>query len=375
VPQNVVAGLTESFRVGPPILATGRIVDPLAADRIVAEGRADAVGMTRALIADPDLPRKLREGRLADVLRCIACNACIAHYHAGTPIGCTQNPRTGRERTLPRPAGDRPGRRVVVVGGGPAGLAAGAEARAAGAEVVLFERSQRIGGQIALAGAAPANAETAAALVANYEHLLAGADVRVGVEADAVAVAGLHPDAVVVATGGRPFEPDVPLAGVEALQGWDVLAGSRPRDRAVVVADWGGDSTGLDCAELLAAEGFEVTLASAALVPGEALHQYRRNLAIGRLYRAGIRVEHHVELAGAATGTVVVRNLLAPELATEIRADAVVLALGRVPDDTLVVPLRARGLRVEVAGDCLSPRSLEEAILEGTLAARRTLDL
>ena len=90
-------------RVGPPIVATTRVVDPSKADRLIGEGKADAVGMTRALIADPDLPAKARAGRTAAILRCIGCSACIAHYHAGTPIGCAQNPRTGRELKLPRP--------------------------------------------------------------------------------------------------------------------------------------------------------------------------------------------------------------------------------------------------------------------------------
>ncbi|HEX2045477.1 MAG TPA: hypothetical protein VHF23_07625, partial [Gaiellaceae bacterium] len=135
VVENAIAALTEPFRVGPPVVAASRVVDPVEADRLVGEGRCDAVGMTRALITDPEMPRKAREGRFRDILRCLACNACIAHYHAGTPIACTQNPRTGRERTLPVPEPSGTGRRIAVVGAGPAGLAAAAEARAGGHEV------------------------------------------------------------------------------------------------------------------------------------------------------------------------------------------------------------------------------------------------
>ena len=109
LPENAIAALTAPFRAGPPLVATSRIVDPVEADRLVADGRCDAAGMTRALITDPDLPRKAREGRLDDVLRCIGCNACIAHYHAGTPIACAQNPRTGRERTMGPAAALQPG--------------------------------------------------------------------------------------------------------------------------------------------------------------------------------------------------------------------------------------------------------------------------
>ena len=372
LPENAVAALTAPFRVGPPLVATSRIIDPVEADRLVADGRCDATGMTRALITDPDLPRKAREGRLADVLRCIACNACIAHYHAGTPIACAQNPRTGRERTLGAPARSTARRRIVVVGGGPAGLAAAAEAAAAGHEVVLFERSDRIGGQVALAGAAPMHAELARSLTRNYRRLLEGGNVetRLETESDAESVAALAPDAVVIATGARPHNPDFSLAGVEVAQAWDILRGSRPRGRRVLVADWGGDAAGLACADLLEAAGNDVTVAVGSAALGETLHQYQRNLYAARLYRAGVRVAHHLELVGAEGGRVRFRNLFAPEVESELPADLLVLALGRVPDRVLAASLADAGLEVHEAGDCLGPRGLEEAILEGTLAAQ-----
>jgi 2,4-dienoyl-CoA reductase-like NADH-dependent reductase (Old Yellow Enzyme family) len=187
IQENAIAALTAPFRGALPLVATSRIVDPLEAERLLAEERCDAVGMTRALITDPELPLKARDGRLDDVLRCIGCNACIAHYHAGTPIACTQNPRTGRERTLPAPERGPSPRRVVVVGAGPAGLAAAAEAGASGHDVHLLERAPRIGGQIALAGAAPMHAEMARTLVRNYERLLERGRVRIraGEEASA----------------------------------------------------------------------------------------------------------------------------------------------------------------------------------------------
>lgn len=373
VVENAIAAWTAPFRVGPPLIATSRVVDPIEAERLLEEGRADAVGMTRALITDPELPRKARDGRLDAVLRCIGCNACIAHYHAGTPIGCTQNPRTGRERTLPAPARAARRRRFVVVGGGPAGLAAAAEAAGAGHGVVVLERGKRIGGQLSLAGAAPGHAETARSLRGNYEHLLArgGVDVSLRAEADEDAVLALDPDCVVVATGARPYRPDLSLEGVEVMQAWDVLAGPRPRGRRVVVADWGGDPAGLDAAELLDAAGNDVVLAVGSVAVGETLHQYQRNLYAQRLYRAGIRIEHHLDLVVASGGRAVFQNLFAPELETSFEADVLVLALGRVPERGLGQRLRERGLAVEEAGDCLGPRSAEEAILEGTLAARR----
>ena len=373
MPENAIGALTGPFRDGLPVVATSRIVDPLEAERLLLEGRCDAVGMTRALITDPELPLKARAGRLDDVLRCIGCNACIAHYHAGTPIACTQNPRAGRERTLPQPSRASARRRVVVVGAGPAGLAAAAEAGASGQEVLLLERKTGIGGQVALAGEAPMHAEMARALARNYTRLLeSGAvEVRLGEEATAESVRELEPDVVVIATGARPYVPDLPLSELEVLHAWDVLARSRPRGRRVVVADWGGGAAGLAASELLEAAGNDVVLAVGSASFGEGLHQYQRNLYAQRLYRAGVRIEHHLELVGAERGRVSFRNLFASDLETSFQADLLVLALGRVPERALAQRLASSGFDLHEAGDCLSPRTAEEAVLEGTLAARR----
>ena len=369
-PENAIAAHTAPFRLGPPLVATSRVVDPLEADRLIGEGRCEAVGMTRALITDPDLPRKALDGGLELVLRCIGCNACIAHYHAGTPLRCAQNPRTGRERTLPQPKRAGRARRVVVVGGGPAGLAAAAEAFAARHDVVLLERGARIGGQISLAGAAPMHEEVARSLRRNYERLLERVEIRLEAEADEELVRSLAPDAVVLATGARPYAPPLAFGEVETVQAWDVLAGLRPRGRRVVVADWGGDAAGLAAAELLSAVGNDVTVAVGSAALGEGLHQYQRNLYAARLYRAGVRLEHHFEPVGAEGGRVRFANLFAPDLESALPADLLVLALGRVPERKLAARLAAGGLEMHEAGDCLGPRGLEEAILEGTRAAQ-----
>jgi NADPH-dependent 2,4-dienoyl-CoA reductase/sulfur reductase-like enzyme len=306
------------------------------------------------------------------VLRCIGCNACIAHYHAETPIRCSMNPRTGRELALPAPGPGGAGgasRRVVVVGAGPAGLAAAAEAGAAGDEVVVLERAERIGGQARLFGAAPGHEETARTLVANYEALLdrPNVELRFGVEADAAAIESLSPDLLVLATGARPYAAVPDLGDVPVLGAWDVLAGARPGGR-VLVADWGGEPTGLDTAELLTAEGHEVTLVTAAPMPGFSVHQYARHQYLARLERAGVTIASGLELDSADPGEVRCRSIFAPERRTTFAVDAVVTALGRVPADGLSRALHSADVPHEVVGDCRSPRGLEEAILEGTLA-------
>jgi 2,4-dienoyl-CoA reductase-like NADH-dependent reductase (Old Yellow Enzyme family)/thioredoxin reductase len=373
VPEDVVSEHASAFRLGPPVIATSRIVDPERAEALIADAVADAVGMTRALIADPELPRKAFAGEPRRILTCIGCNACIAHYHAGTPIACTVNPRTGREGTLPplrraaRPA------RVVVVGGGPAGMQAAADAAEAGHDVLLLDRHDRLGGQLLLAQRAPGGAEMARRCLDLLGRRLSegGVQVELSTVATPERVAEVEPTVVVVATGAVPYEPDMSLAGIDVVQAWALLAGEHPTGRRVVVADWGGDPSGLDAAELLATSGNRVTLAVASVTVGEAVHQYRRNLYLQRLYRAGVEILHHRELVGASNGAVELRNVFARELHEQVRADLLVLAQGRVPVDALAPALRAVGLEVTEAGDCRSPRSLEEATLEAALAVRR----
>ncbi len=381
---------------GATLLATTRIVDLEAAELLVATGTADLVGMTRALIADPELIAKTLAGRAADVIECIGCNqSCIGHYHAGLPIGCAVNPRTGRERTLgtdaaPRlravgageaarsrdlgrdPAAGAPGRdpaaggagpRVLVIGAGPAGAAAAIEAARNGASVTLVEREAEIGGQLRLAGLAPGHAEAWERYHRSTSARLrsAGVELRLGVEASAELAAGF--DRVVLATGARPYSPPLDAGGLAVTQAWDAILDPSSVASPALVCDWGGGWDGLDAAERLAGCGCAVMLACAAPVPGETLHQYQRNLYLSRLDGLGVTILHHHELSRGPRLRHVFsgRTVPLPECAT------LVLAQGRVPADELWPSLESHPGAVR-AGDVLGPRTLEEAILEGTMS-------
>jgi 2,4-dienoyl-CoA reductase-like NADH-dependent reductase (Old Yellow Enzyme family) len=370
VPDSAIAGPAAAIRAAVPdatLLATTRVVDPAAAERLIADGTADLVGMTRALIADPELVAKTAAGRSAEVIECVGCNqSCIGHYHAGVPIGCAVNPRTGRERTLSGPGASRAGRRVLVIGGGPAGAAAALEAAQQGDRVTLIERQHELGGQLRLAGAAPAHAE----LWERYRRStiarlkLAGVDLQLGVAADPPTQDDEY-DLVVLATGARPYEPALTPTDVAIVQAWEAIVDPQAVAGPALVADWGGGWDGLDAAERLAGAGHPVTLACAATVPGETLHQYQRNLYLARLDELGIEILHHHEL----TDELELRHVFSGRARPLPEVTTLVLAQGRVPEDALWSELEARPDAVR-AGDVLSPRTLEEAVLEGTLAVR-----
>ena len=359
--------------VGVPVLVAGRINQPQEAERIIAAGQADACVMTRAMICDPEMPRLARAGQVDDIRACIACNqACIGHFHLGFPISCIQHPETGRERLygIRRRAG-RP-KRVMVVGGGPAGLKAAAVAAERGHDVTLFEASARVGGQVLLAERLPGRAEFGGAIT-NLSREAARAGVRVELRAavDLAVVRAQSPGLVVVATGARPYRP--PLEVMDSpwiADAWEVIR--RPGDvppGKIVVADFRGDWAGLGTARLLAAAGHEVTLAVRGYAAGESLQQYVRDRLLAAISRERITVLPLVRPYGVDDGTVYLQQVLTEEPVLVEGVAGLVLACGSSPAGELLETLEAEGVPAVGIGDCLAPRTVEEAVLDGLVAA------
>jgi 2,4-dienoyl-CoA reductase-like NADH-dependent reductase (Old Yellow Enzyme family)/thioredoxin reductase len=355
------------------VLVTGRINQPQLAEQVLVLGQADMCGMTRALISDPEMPDKARTGRLDDIRACIGCNqACIGHYHQGVRISCIQNPVSGRELTLGAHPPAKTTRKVLVAGGGPGGMKAAAVAAERGHQVILCEKSERLGGQALLAQTLPGRAEFGV-IVDNLrrEMELNGVDIRLRTVVDKALIEVEKPDAVIIATGAVPYRPEVDIsAETHAVDAWQVLKDEVKPGVAVVIADWRCDWVGMGLAEKLAREGSRVRLCVDGETAGQNLQKYLRWHWAGELHKLGVEVIPYARLFGADGDTAYFQHTTSGEAIVCENMDTLVIAQGHQPVVTLEQDLAEIDVEVHLAGDCLSPRSAEEAVYEGLMAAR-----
>lgn len=358
--------------VGIPVMVAGRINQPQDAELALERGQTDACAMTRALICDPEMPNKAAAGELDSIRACIGCNqACIGHHHAGYPISCIQRPESGRELIydLPNPTVRR--KSVMVIGGGPGGLKAATVAAQRGHEVTLYEADRRVGGQVLLAEQLPGRAEFGGAATNLIgEATRAGVQIVTRTRVDADFVRAQAPDSVVVATGSVARTPEIEIMDDPAIfEARDVIAGAEVPKGRIVVADWRCDWIGLGVAQMLAQKGRKVTLCVDGYMAGEMLQQYVRDEMLAAAHAAGVEVITNVRVMGVDEDTVYLQHRLSAQPVLLEDVAGTVFSLGPMPENSIVADLEALDCEVVAIGDCVAPRTVEEAVLEGLKAA------
>ncbi|WP_374336219.1 FAD-dependent oxidoreductase [Leeia sp.] len=288
---HLAAGIKSVSKV--PVMHAQSIRDPVQAERILASGQVDMVGMTRAHIADPYLVMKIRDGREDQIKQCVGANYCIDRQYHGQDVLCVQNAATSREATMPHiieKAARK--RKVVVVGAGPAGLEAARVSRERGHDVVLFEKQEQVGGQINLAAKAPQR-EQMAGIVRwfDMETRRLGVDRRLGVAATPEMILAEQPDIVVLATGGRSFTEQVPAWGVAeglAVSSWDILSGKVAPKTNVLVYDAVSTHAGFGAADFLASRGCTVEVVTPDVKVSDDVGGTTFPIFYRRLYAQGV---------------------------------------------------------------------------------------
>jgi 2,4-dienoyl-CoA reductase-like NADH-dependent reductase (Old Yellow Enzyme family) len=365
-----------------PVFAVHRILTPEEAEAILARGDADAITVVRALIADPEWAAKAARGASETIRRCTGCNqGCYGNLTSGLPITCVTNPAVGRDAELGlgtlQPAARA--RRLVVVGGGPAGLEAAWVAAARGHRVTLLERGAELGGKIRLAQRLPGRAELAD--FADWraaECARRGVDVRLRSEATVESVLALEPDAVIVATGGRASKcaaakgPPMPVRGSE--QDWvldheSALLNVDALGQRVVVLDVVGHIEAIGLGELLACRQAEVTVVTPFALP-ICLDRETLGHALPRAVQAGMRWRPNTAIAAIGEHEVTLVDVLSRHTEQLAEVDTVVIRTHGIADDRLYFALQGRVPEVVRVGDAVAVRPCDRAIFDGHMAGR-----
>jgi 2,4-dienoyl-CoA reductase (NADPH2) len=401
--HNVAAATAIKAVVDVPVMAVGRIHDPELAEEILRDQRADLVAMGRPLLADAEFAEKARTGRTAELRRCISCQSCIDSMETGR-MSCAINPETGHEYEIDR-ARPEVLKRVVVIGGGPAGLEAARVAASSGHAVTLFERQGFLGGALVLASTVHADNESFLDYL-QREVVRLGVDVHLKCEMGPDAIVALEPDAVVVATGGRLVTPKIAghelthvLSGELLMQmitgrlpagaenklptrlRWAVrllgrhlqpfvraarlrtlTRGWMPLGRQVAIV--GCDLAAIELAEFLAERGRRVTVLGTGPEIAPEVGLKRRTEHMDHLDRLGVPVLQGVEVERIEPAVVVLRE------GARIAADSVILAGDVVADVALADALKGRVPEVYPVGDCTGLGLVRKAVEQGARAAR-----
>jgi 2,4-dienoyl-CoA reductase (NADPH2) len=362
VPQGNFVHIAEKIKqsVKIPVVTSYRITDPVMADRIIAEGKADLIGMGRALIADPQLPNKAREGKLTEINRCICCCRCLDQgLSQGLPLQiCNVNARVGEDiLTSITPAPKK--KNVLVIGGGPAGMEAARVAALRGHNVTLWEKSDRLGGLLRYA-AIPHNKDEISYLTDYLADQMTKQSVKVVLnkKADAASIISSGVDAVIVATGSIPLVPKIDgTQKAHVMTSLEFLAGTKEAAKKVIVI--GGGMIGCEISLMLASRGKTVTILEMLKKVGMDIGPTERFITVAALRKSGVSLQPEttaVEITDAGVKAVNNgENLL-------FEGETVIMAAGMISENQLAGELNGKIPELYSIGDCVEPKRIGEAI-------------
>jgi NADPH-dependent 2,4-dienoyl-CoA reductase/sulfur reductase-like enzyme len=363
VEEGVFVHLAEAIKsvVSIPVITVGRIRNPVMADGIIRDGKADLVSMGRALISDPFMPRKAKEGLLDEINSCMSCNRCIQTLRKEA-VQCAVNPEAGNEYRFKISKSDRP-KKVLIIGGGPGGLKAAEVAALRGHQVTVFERDQKLGGRMRLA-AIPPKKDIWNDFLDYLERRVRGLRVtlELGKEFSADMLGTVNPDAVIVASGGLPLFPD--WKGMKESGALSVDAalseGGNIRKRVLVV---GGGGIGVELADYLSEMGKEVTLVEMLEEIASDLVTHLKHYLSQRLSEKGVTILTSTKVKELGKGYALVED--ASGMRKIDGFDTIVLAVGSRANDRIAKTLEGKVLELYVIGDASEPREALEAVYEG----------
>jgi NADPH-dependent 2,4-dienoyl-CoA reductase/sulfur reductase-like enzyme len=359
------AEIREDLRV--PILVVGRINDPLVAECILEEGKADLVVMARALLVDPDLPRKALSGSYEGIVPCIACNRCLEIVMTGNPVTCSMNPAVGREKDMAIvPAGEP--KTVLIVGGGPAGLEAARVASLRGHRVTLYDRTEKLGGQLNIASIPPAKQELAKAIKYFSTQIeKSGVKVEIGKEFTPALIHQSKPDVVIIATGSAPLIPDIPgVNNPRVVTAIDVLSGKVTiGNKALII---GGGMVGSETADYLSGLSVDVTLLEVLENIATDMVIWQKEFLLERLAMRGVKIITSAKVIEILADGV---KFIKEGKENSIKGmDNIIIAMGAKSVNELSEKIRGDVRELYIIGDASEPRKVLDAIREGAELGR-----